>query len=478
MRICILAAGIGSRMGAMAQSVHKALLPLNNQAVISRIIEQFSPQDEFVIAVGFKKDQIKDYLTIVYPQRRFIFVEVDNYDGPGSGPGYSLFACRDYLQGPFVFTACDTLISSPIPSYQDNWMGVQKVDDIAQWCSVKIDGHFKVTDIFYKVRTNTDLAFVGIAFVKDYKLFWNGLEKDRSLLGGELQVNNGLEALVSRSLKSVLLEWQDTGNEENYNKLLKQCSFSYSFDGKITGLTYHHDHRVIKFFEDPKVSKLRYERALLYKGVFANVCQLQGSFYSYEFVQGKLLSGIINGPECRKFLNWTRQHLWKEISVDQKEFEKIIRQFYYQKTMDRLNLFCEKYLPQKQEEPCTINHYLCPTVAEMLNAIDGMFYQNGLPSTYHGDLHDDNVIVKSDSAYALIDWRESFGPSFEAGDRYYDLAKFLHTLNFSVQTMKNNGYEYGGQPGQITVKVSILSRCREAMETFWSFIWEKERVCD
>jgi len=470
MKVCILAAGIGSRMAGVAQTAHKALLPLNNKAIIGRIIEQFPHQEEFVIAVGFQKDQIKDYLAITYPQKHFIFVEVDNFEGPGSGPGYSLFSCRDHLQEPFIFTACDTLILSHLPDYQESWMGVKKVANIENWCSVKVDSQSRVRNIFYKMNIDSDLAFVGIAFVKEYQAFWEGFDRNSSPLEGEVQVNNGLEALISYQLKAVSLEWEDTGNEENYLKLLTKQSSNHTFDGKITDITYHHDSRIIKFFGDQKISRLRFERASAYKGVFANTLQLQGCFYSYEYVQGNLLFDIINADECHKFLNWAERHLWKKLPVNANEFEKNSHFFYHEKTSDRLNSFVERHVFDKQEKGCVINGVFCLTVKELLNQIDGGFYKEGMASTYHGDLHDNNVIVKDDSTYVLIDWRESFGFSSKIGDRYYDLAKFLHTLNFSVEAMKTRKYEFNETGDTITIKHVSSIPCLQAINAFWDFV--------
>ena len=62
MKICILAAGRGTRMGPVCNNINKALLPLNNKAIISHIIEKFSKKDSFVIGLGYKGEQVKSYL--------------------------------------------------------------------------------------------------------------------------------------------------------------------------------------------------------------------------------------------------------------------------------------------------------------------------------------------------------------------------------------------------------------------------------
>ena len=472
MKVCILAAGTGSRMGAFGRTVHKALLPLDNQAVIGRIIGQFSARDEFVIAVGHKKDQIKDYLAAAYPRRHFTFVNVNDFDGPGAGPGRSLFACRARLREPFIFTACDTLVTSALPALRRNWLGVKKVPDIGNWCSAKVDGLGRVRKLAYKVKAQTDLAFAGIAFVKDYRAFWEGLGRNRALLGGELQVNSGLEALMGRGLKAEPVKWEDAGSEENYRALLKRYSPNYSFDGKTTDVTYRHDSRIIKFFADPATSRLRYERGLRNKGAFASVRQLNGGFYSYDFVQGKPLADSLDGRSCRSFLEWAQRRLWREAPVSGPEFEPVARQFYYQKTLGRLKAFRAKNLPGGKEAHCVINGLKCLPAEELLGKLSPAFYDSALPSAYHGDLHDSNIIVTGKSSYTLIDWRESFGSSVDTGDRYYDLAKFLHTLNFSVEAMKHGRYQCRLKGKKAAIGHGISPRRRKAMEAFWSFVKE------
>ena len=127
-KFCILAAGMGTRNNDV-DGLHKALLPLENKPVISHIIDKLDKKVEVVIAVGYKSDQIKTYLDTVYSDRKITYVDVDNYDGGGSGPGYSLLSCKDELQMPFIFTSVDTLVKEDavFSFVGDNWLGVSEV---------------------------------------------------------------------------------------------------------------------------------------------------------------------------------------------------------------------------------------------------------------------------------------------------------------------------------------------------------------
>jgi len=109
-KVCILAAGTGSRLGSVSESLGKALLPIANSTALSFIINKFSKEFEIIIAVGYKSELIKEYCSAAHYDRKITFVDVDNYDQPGSGPGYSLSLCRPHLNTSFYLTTVDCLV--------------------------------------------------------------------------------------------------------------------------------------------------------------------------------------------------------------------------------------------------------------------------------------------------------------------------------------------------------------------------------
>ena len=46
-------------------------------------------------ALGYGGNYVKQYLEITYPERDFTFIEVDNFDGEGSGLGLTMNTCKD-----------------------------------------------------------------------------------------------------------------------------------------------------------------------------------------------------------------------------------------------------------------------------------------------------------------------------------------------------------------------------------------------
>lgn len=502
-RCCILAAGRGTRMGPSLDFTHKTLLPVGNKAIISHIIEKFPSNTHFVVVLGHLGHLVKDYLAIAHPHLNVTFVVVDNYQGPGAGPGYSLYAARSYLQSPFFITASDTIIKDELPNppaaKQGNWMGVKSVLDPENWCTVSTDENGLVKGLHYKRRDGSALAFTGLARVQDYELFWQGLELDHSRHAGEMQVNSGFEAIIASGISAFPVSWIDTGTKENYLKALSEFPKNYTFTGKSTDITYRIGHLVVKYFRDPRTAEERFMRGEAHRDSFAQVKTYRGNFFSYLFEEGEPLaarrrkaqSAGSAAKEFAYFLEWLETRFWRASSPKAHEFSALLYNFYIKKTERRLMDFADRDINGYESELIIINDQPCPPVRERLANIKREILAGGLPSTFHGDLHDDNVLVSPASKFRLIDWRESFGGDLDCGDRYYDLAKILHTLTLSVEVMEQGRYWVKRNPERYPCSVAagvssaplgravqigneMDSNTPECLRVFWDFVIERD----
>ena len=196
-RVVIPTAGIGSRLGKLTKHINKSLVSISNKPTISHLIEQFPQESEFVIALGHKGKLVKDYLQIAHVDVKFFFVNVDNYEGEGSGLGLSLLLCERYLQQPFIFSSCDTLVQGKIPEPNNNWMGYGLTDDLSKYRTLNINDN-KVSEIFEKgFNKHNSKPYIGIAGVNDYKVFWNSMRD-----GGVESINQG-ESYAMKSLLKI-----------------------------------------------------------------------------------------------------------------------------------------------------------------------------------------------------------------------------------------------------------------------------------
>ena len=116
----------------------------------------------------------------------FFFANVDLYKGKGSGLGLSLLACEQYLQEPFVFLSCDTLVKELIPEPDHDWMGFSQIEDLAQYRTLNVvNGN--VAEICEKGAIRENLkAYIGLSGVHSYKKFWQAMHS-----GGTLAIDQG-----------------------------------------------------------------------------------------------------------------------------------------------------------------------------------------------------------------------------------------------------------------------------------------------
>jgi FMN phosphatase YigB (HAD superfamily)/CTP:phosphocholine cytidylyltransferase-like protein len=229
-KVCILAAGIGSRMENFTKTFNKSLIPVHGKPAICHIIEKFPEDVPIVIALGYKKDTVVDYLVHSYPKRTLEFVHVDKYEGPGTGPGYSLLQCKPNLQCPFIFFSADTLVRDEIPAPDQNWFGLAEVNDTSRFCSAKEENGI-VVRIDDKVKCDNRHAFIGLAGVYDYEFFWQNLESNTTIIGGEIQVSNGFSALMQKTMHAKVFNWFDVGTPSAYEYTLGNYPYGCGYSG-------------------------------------------------------------------------------------------------------------------------------------------------------------------------------------------------------------------------------------------------------
>ncbi len=477
-KVCILTAGIGARLGSFSESMNKGILPINNKAAISYIIEKFPIDCEIIIAVGYKKDNVIDYLTLAYPERSFTFVEVDKYTGPGSGPGYSLLACKDYLQSPFVFCASDTIVLEDVPPPSENWIGIAPVHETEQYCTVKIKNNL-VTQIDDKIKTDNKFAFIGLAGIYDYRQFFLALEQNQELRNNELQMVDGFHGLLERQLVPVGFTWFDTGSYVNYVETNKHFSggekkFDFS---KGDEFLYFVNDRVIKFFADKTIAEKRYYRATrALSGLCPEIEKLKGNFYSYRMVPGQTMYNMLSVNLLAEFLSWSKTHLWRRLELtpeQKKDFSKACHDFYYTKTKKRLEMFHEK--TDTTEEPRCINGLNTPSALELLERVDWDHIADGIPANFHGDLQFDNILVKRDPGpgehkFLLLDWRHDFGGQMDIGDLYYDLAKLYGGMIMSYPLIKEGMFFCDMNADNVYYHYFLKSDVVEAREYYEHFL--------
>jgi len=466
----VLAAGRGTRVAAFGGHLHKALLPLGDVPVLTRVVRSFPDDTAFVVALGHLADQIRDYLVLAHPDTDFTFVNVDPYEGPGSGPGRSLWECRTHLQGPFVLTACDAICTEPIPLPTTNWMGVQDVADPENWCTLELDDDEQVRALVYKDASGPSHAFVGVAGIADAETFFDGLERSLES-SGEVQVNAGFEALVFRGITTTGLGWLDAGTDSTYRATRAQLGIDrdLTFAGKATDVTYLVGDAVVKMFFDEARADRQARRLRATHGIGPELLAARPQGIAYRFAAGSLYDADVGPAQVVTFLDWMEAGFWEDRPAVA-PFAAACREFYFAKTGDRLDLLLEYTGWDDEPKTLVVNGRETRPVRDLLAdlAATPSFVEQARASTFHGDLHGRNILTTNEG-FCLIDWREDFGGSLDVGDRYYDLAKFLHTLELTVDVMEQETFGLSWSGDQVAVTLPPDDRLAGARAAFWAW---------
>ena len=171
--------------------------------------------------------------------------------------------------------------------------------------------------------------------MSDYKLFWQGLYKNKTLHRNERQVSSGFKEILKNNklIKVLNFEWIDTGNDENYS--LAKKYFKDDFLMKTDEFLYSEDNKVIKFFLDESKTNKRFKRKKFLEGVIPDVYKSGKHFLWYEYINGELLSDTDDDEIFNNFVNFLNNNVWsKRIKglTNRKELTKNAMKFYRDKT--------------------------------------------------------------------------------------------------------------------------------------------------
>ena len=442
-KVLIPTAGLGSRLEKYTKYLNKSLISINLKPILSWQIDKFSQDTEFVVALGYKGNLVKQFLQIAYPMRKFIFVDIDNYKGNGSGLGYSIIKCRNYLKDPFIFISCDTLVQEDIPTPECNWMGYSTLNNDKQYRSLKIKDKY-VFDICEKeVSAKNCFPYIGLAGINNTEEFWFQMSK-----GGEDAIkigeSYGLKNLIKTSpIRSIPFTWHDTGNLDS----LKKARINFNLKNNPTILEKDNEciwfvnDKVIKFSNDKEFIKNRVKRSKLIKDFIPEITDISENMYAYKKADGEVLSEKINIPRFIKLLKESSV-FWKDIKLSSEELENFRNQcldFYKNKTEKRIDLFFKKF--NHKDTITYINGEKVPKIEDLINDLDWNNLKDGIPSYFHGDFHFENILFNDKTnQFTFLDWRQDFSSNIKCGDRYYDFAKLMHGLIVNHKIIQDNLY--------------------------------------
>lgn len=487
--VVIPAAGLGSRLDVFTKNYNKAMCTLGPKPVISYIIEKFTPEDEIIVLLGYKGDLLEQVLKIAYPGWNITFVEVDNFEGPGSGLGYSLSCAKDLLQKPFLFWSNDTVIDESVSEFDfsSNFMVLADFrPNLADQYRHASIGNGHVLKILpkgeYDPRGKNTLPYIGISFIKDYEKFWSAFETNREIFieAGE---SAGLNKLFPIKYY-VTHTWVDTGNKKELIEAKKKFDekMEETILEKPDEAIWFFDDRVVKFHIDPKFIAGRVNRfktvvndAMIKAGIkLPELLDHSRNVYSYRRAPGYIMSKRVTPANFIEFLKkyFDNVDVEKYVDVPSDIKENIVNDFYFDKTISRIEKFCKTY--EELDDACIINGLDCISAKKLIEDIDWKYVADKtvLSDNYHGDFHLENILVNNTEQgkeFILLDWRQNFGKT-DTGDLYYDLAKMWHSLIVNHNFVREGRFEIKmKKDGEIIIDINrsfIDTECEEKFKNY------------
>jgi hypothetical protein len=371
------------------------------------------------------------------------------------------------LQCPFVFNACDTLLSdgSVITEFLKNLSNfclgsIRK--DASQYATLLVDNK-KLKEIKKKGEINFDYAYAGICGIKDYEDFWDTLEKtyDQEPKDSTLHEGQIINKMLKKNIEFSFYEtdsWLDIGNVGELEKTRKVFhSFAEVLEKKEESI-YFFDDFIVKFFSNSEICKNRTKRYQYLKGLIPEILSSGDNFYKYKKIDGDLMARAVNKNNFYSLLQWSKDNLWHIKQI--KNFSDLCYDFYIEKSQKRI----EKYLDGGHDSESNINGVLVPSVNEMFNDINVDWLCDGIPCGFHGDFILDNIL-KKEQDFCLLDWRQDFAGNLSIGDLYYDLSKLNHNLTVNHEIVNQKLFDYSKNNCYIMCNSKLLE-CKQILKKF------------
>lgn len=440
--VYIPAAGRGSRASGTSH-LPKPLITVGGIPLILRVMMQYPSGTQFIIALGFKAEWVKQVVSY-YAKNREIdveFVITDSWQYADKGLAHTILDSKEFLIGrPFIFHAVDGLFSESaiksVSSLNCNAIvmcppcapAVYRTLDENKWVRIECDAQYELP------------VYTGLAVIWDSKTFFINIEfhAENNPEGGE---TIGLDPKGLKVIALVKNEWRDFGTTANIELNSKEFPSVDVILEKSNEAIWGFDGRMLKFHESPSFVSNRVVRASNLAPFVPEVRHDDANLFSYERIKGTTLSRdeASNFSKLLKFLeDFWFGNLHKLTAVSSEESDFI--DFYKTKTFARVMEFKKKY---PEYDVRVINGVKVRCLDDLLAAVDWPKLCSPEFVRTHGDLHPDNIIVThDDSQFRFLDWRQDIaGMTSGWGDLYYDLGKLRHGLIVDHEVVSKGEFE-------------------------------------
>jgi len=225
-KVVIPMGGLGTRLRPHTWSKPKQLISVAGKTVLDHVLDSLStlPKNydfELINIVGYRGDQIEDYMNSHHPEIKTTYVLQEN----PRGQSHAIQLANEYLDGPMLMVFGDTLSNPDLSLLANETAGavawVKQVIDPRRFGVAVVDKKGCVTKLIEKPEDmNNNLAVVGFYYFQDSRSLLKAISEqmDREIkLKGEYYLVDAINIMLEHGLKMRIEKvdiWLDAGTSQ------------------------------------------------------------------------------------------------------------------------------------------------------------------------------------------------------------------------------------------------------------------------
>jgi len=223
-KVIIPLAGKGTRLRPHTYVTPKPLLRVGGKTVMSYILDELKALGitEIIFITGYLKETIEQYVAREYPEFKSKFIEQEVQNGTAG----AINLARPYVEEECLVIFVDTVfdadlkIIKELPKEVAGVLWAKEVEDYQRFGVLVTGADGYMTRIVEKPRDPiSKLANIGLYYIRDWKLFFEGVEntmKGPTGKAGEYYLTDAFQYMVDRGAKLKVIEvegWYDCGEQ-------------------------------------------------------------------------------------------------------------------------------------------------------------------------------------------------------------------------------------------------------------------------
>jgi NDP-sugar pyrophosphorylase family protein len=172
MQAVILAAGRGTRMGALTESTPKPMLKVAGKTLLEHKLDALPADvDEVILVVGYLGGVIQSYFGGSYDGKRILYVEQEN---PAGGTAEALWLTKDLLHDKFFVMNGDNIYAAQdmLECATYEWAVLVQARDSVRTGAVLVDANSRVLGIAENTEHTGSAGYANTGlYILDMRIF-------------------------------------------------------------------------------------------------------------------------------------------------------------------------------------------------------------------------------------------------------------------------------------------------------------------